>query len=572
MEQQSYCHHATNAKHLYNTLTECLSQRSSEIPDTEAYVFRQPPVEDAAGPERSAICFRELEERSTQLAAAFLELGFEPEDRVAAIGPFCTEWVLMDYALLKIKVKILRLAAEITTANSLQPILEKFKCKALILHPGHTENFLQAVEERSPGLLDKDAKGWPEMLKFVLSMTNETALNLKCIQELLAATPGQDTVERVNEIQISISPDDVATIFMSSGSTGFPKAIPCSHFSLINNAHHTVSPALGGLQAGVSRYFIDRLPHWIAAFPFLPVVCGATYVPVDPRFTCNVAGKHNDFLFRVMHEEKVTCAMALPYLMYDIVNGIQKSGYRLPDQLTNIMTGGERLPIDLVRAMATHVPHLATIYGTTEVGLALAVEVDPQKGDADILEGRPCRHFEFKVVDDQGRIVGRETPGELLIRGPYIFSNYLEDAEKSAVAFTKGGWFRTSDFATMSSEGKVKVLARKSEVISVATRKVFPAEIERILVEHPGVAKAAVVGVADERMYEVPCACVVPTGGEVLSEEALRDHFRQSVLNTESFSLVPRHVFFVDTFPEVNGKVNRRKIKEMAAELFGKRE
>ncbi len=569
METRSYFHQASQEPLLYATIPDFLEQRATEIPDSEAYVFRHPPLEDVPGPERSSICFRELEERSAHLAAAFLELGFEPGDRVAAMGPFCKEWVIMDYALLKIKVAAIRVSRELTTQSSLKAILEKHTCRSLILHPGHKESFAQSLEQGSPGFLKKDPKVCPDNVRFVVSMTGSTSLDLTCIHQMMASEVRGDTLERVRKIQASICPDDLATIYMSSGSTGAPKAIPCSHFSLVNNTFHTVAPALGGLQTGVSRYFIDRLPHWIATFPFTTVVCGISMVQVDPRYTCNAFGKYNDFLFRVMREENITCAMMMPYLMYDIVGGIEKSGMTLPDQLTHVMTGGERLPIDIVRSTLKYVPNIAMIYGTSEVGLAMVAEIDPRKRDEDILEGYVCRHFEFKVVNEQGETVERGTHGELLIRGPSAFSGYLDDPQRTSEAFAAGRWFRTSDYAAMSQAGKVKILARKSDVISYLTSKIFPQQYEKLLVEHENVAKAVVVGVPDERMYEIPCACVVTANGEDIPEEELHDYFRRLLLDTDSISLAPKYFFFVDAFPEVNGKINRRKIRQLAAQKFG---
>ena len=162
---------------------------------------------------------------------------------------------------------------------------------------------------------------------------------------------------------------------------------------------------------------------------------------------------------------------------------------------------------------------------------------------------------------------------QILVRGPMVFTEYLENQTASSVAFTSDGWYRTKDMGEMDENGRLKILGRKGDRIRRATETYYPADFESFIAKHCSVAEVIVVGVPDQRLYEEICACVVfkdrHKHDAKLAE--LESWFEmQCPLNADGLSWKPGHIVSFDKFPRTRtGKPDRLAIRRIAMEKLG---
>ena len=179
--------------------------------------------------------------------------------------------------------------------------------------------------------------------------------------------------------------------------------------------------------------------------------------------------------------------------------------------------------------------------------------------------GRVHPHVEVKIVDTEGRIVPRGTPGEFCTRGYSVMLGYWDDAERTAQAIDAAGWMHTGDLATMDADGYCNIVGRIKDMVIRGGENIYPREIEEFLYRHPKIQDVQVFGVPDERYGEELCAWIKLRAGETLTADEVRDFCRDQIAHYK----VPRYIRFVDEFPmTVTGKMQKFIMRErMTAEL-----
>ena len=172
--------------------------------------------------------------------------------------------------------------------------------------------------------------------------------------------------------------------------------------------------------------------------------------------------------------------------------------------------------------------------------------------------GRPALGVEVRIVDEGGVDVPRGEVGEIVYRGPTVMHGYHGKPEATAEAFA-GGWFHSGDLVREDEEGFIYVVDRLKDMLISGGENVYPAEVERALVDHPGVAEVAVVGVPHPRWVETPLAVVVAAPGVEVSEAELIEHCRERLAGYKK----PSAVVFVDDLPRnAAGKVLKRRLRD----------
>jgi fatty-acyl-CoA synthase len=166
-----------------------------------------------------------------------------------------------------------------------------------------------------------------------------------------------------------------------------------------------------------------------------------------------------------------------------------------------------------------------------------------------------------KVVDVRtGELHGPEAVGELAVKGPNVMAGYYRMPTETKRSFTEDGFFLTGDLAIVDERGYVTIVGRRNAMIIRGGYKIFPRELEDILRTHPAVDDACVVGVPNEILGELACACVIPVEGAIITGDELRDFLRDQVADYK----VPDLVRFFDTFPLTgSGKVKRRELTQV---------
>jgi fatty-acyl-CoA synthase len=237
---------------------------------------------------------------------------------------------------------------------------------------------------------------------------------------------------------------------------------------------------------------------------------------------------------------------------------------------TGIFAGGSASarPV-LYRARKALAPlRHVTAYGITEVGANVAMsDLDATDEQACETSGRACPGFELRVIDpDTGRDQPAGTPGELLVRSRYLMQGYYRKPEETRRAVDADGWFHTGDMAVLRADGHMRFVGRYKDMLKVGGENVDPVEVEGHLLRHSAVRQAAVVGVPDARLTEVPVAFVIVQDGAAVGTDDLIGACRGRIASFK----VPRHVFVVPELPTTpSGKIQKTRLREEARRLLG---
>jgi fatty-acyl-CoA synthase len=229
--------------------------------------------------------------------------------------------------------------------------------------------------------------------------------------------------------------------------------------------------------------------------------------------------------------------------------------------LRAVTTGSMAVPIALIEAFHARGVPVIQIYGSTETAPVAVYQRIPEAFDSVGCMGRVGLHTEVRVVDAGGADVGPSVAGEVLVRGEHVAAGYWNDPASTAKAFADG-WFRSGDIAEYDAEGRFWFKDRIKNVIVSGGENVYPAEVERVLHEMPGIRECQVIGRPDARWGMVPVAAVVADAG--LSREAVLAHFDGRLARFKH----PRDVVFLDELPRnAMGKV---RLDELARIVEGR--
>ncbi|HEX8831387.1 MAG TPA: AMP-binding protein [Longimicrobium sp.] len=194
-------------------------------------------------------------------------------------------------------------------------------------------------------------------------------------------------------------------------------------------------------------------------------------------------------------------------------------------------------------------------YGLTETGTLVSVTRpgDPASKQRTTV-GRPLDGTEVAILDVDGTVLPEESVGEIAVRGPGVMRGYYRQPGETAQVLTGDGFFTTGDLGMLDEEGFLHILGRRKEMIIRGGFNVYPREVEDRLHAHPAVLDVAVVGLPDEILGEVACACIVPVEGAIVTGGEIKDFCREVLADYK----VPDLVRFLDSFPMTgSGKVRR---------------
>jgi acyl-CoA synthetase (AMP-forming)/AMP-acid ligase II len=207
-------------------------------------------------------------------------------------------------------------------------------------------------------------------------------------------------------------------------------------------------------------------------------------------------------------------------------------------------------------------PTIISGYGLTEAGTANSTGPDDPPEAIATTVGHARPGFEIRLVDGAGNDVPAGQSGEVLLRGPSVMSHYLDDPDATAAALSSDGWLKTGDIGAFDDAGRLKIVGRAKDMFIVGGFNAYPAEIENMLLRHPSITAAGVIGIPDERLGEVGMAFVVLEPGTTATPEQIIAWSRDQMANYK----VPRVVEVIDALPlNATGKVIKDELRARAS-------
>ncbi|HWK44263.1 MAG TPA: long-chain fatty acid--CoA ligase [Stellaceae bacterium] len=492
----------------------------------------QAPERPALRFETRDISYAEMFERSRDLAATLKHrLGVECGDRVAHLGYNSPELILLIFACARLGAMLVPL------------------------------NWRLAAPEHAFIVANAGAKAWLFDAAFAETVTSVLpglpACRPVCIDGGVPGFPALAELEREAGWDDANTGSDYAApllIVYTSGTTGRPKGAVLSQDAMLWNAIN--STAMHDL---TSR---DRVLTTLPMFHVgglniqtLPALHAGATVILHRRFepaACLAA----------IEAERPTLAVLVPA---QITTLLVEPRWATTDfsSLRLIATGSSIVPRPLIEAIHARGVPVIPVYGSTETA-PIAIFLRPEDAQARIgSTGKPAPHCEIRIIDDTGADVADGRSGELLVRGRNVMTGYWQDPGATAEAL-RDGWFHTGDVGHRDAAGFIWIDDRKKDVIISGGENIYPAELEAVLAELPGIAESAVIGAPDARWSEVPVAIVVMTPSAAADAEAILAAFQGRLARFKH----PRRVVFADRLPRNSiGKVQKHELRARLHEL-----
>lgn len=473
------------------------------------------------------LTWSEVDDRARRLAGHLAGRGLQPGDRVMVIARNCIEWPEISFGLAK--AGLIAVPVNIRLApDEVAHVRDDCGARAVIVHADHLDRF-------TGELLDLAAS-------LVIGPEYESAL---------AATPSEQP-------EVDVTPDDVAVILYTSGTTGRAKGVMHTHRALLYQAADTnlVTEA-------------NRSDVMLATTPFF--TAGGMVRTVSWLYLGQTMVIHQRFDPQAVVDEiersGITFTTFIPTMLHRTLAILEDGPPRDMSSLRRISYGSAPVPPGLAqKAMDLLGCDLQQRYGLTECG-GQATILTPQD-HRDILAGRAsiatsCGRetpmCAIRVIDADGNDAGVGDVGEIVIVSPANSVGYWNQPEKTAEAFRPDG-LRSGDLGYLDADGYLHVTGRRTDLIISGGFNVYPAEIERVIAQHASVDMVAVVGVPDPEWGETPVAVVIPKS-HVSDEAALTDELVAVCRAELAGYKQPRRFVYWTKFPlGPAGKILKREI------------
>ncbi len=473
--------------------------------------------------------YRELDARVTRLAGALWERGLRTDDRVAVLGRNSHRYLELSIALARIGAWMV-------------PINHRLLVDQIAMRLRHSDAQAVVMDEAFLPMVDKLEPDLRQRLRHNVIVLGERGVGgADSYEDLIRGGAPEPPI-------VDLSPEHPLYLGYTSGTTGRSKAAIVSHRAIVAGfLYKTLDFGLCAEDVALNPgYFWHSAPR---DFALLQLYLGGTTI-VTPEFDAETC-------LRLIEEHRVTNGFFVPTMFRMILDLPNHRDYDV-SSMRVLMSGGAPLPTGLKDEVVERFGSaLHEFYAATETRIVTTVTAE-ELATRRRTVGRPVRDIQVRILDEDGEPVPVGEVGEIYLQSPTLFSGYYKDEEKTRAVF-RGNWFSLGDMGRLDDDGYLYIVDRKQDMVISGGENIYPSEVEDVLVQHPAVSDAAVIGVPDPRWGEALKAVVCLLPGSQASEEDLKQYCAERLADY----LKPRSVDFVEELPRnPTGKVLKRELRE----------
>lgn len=501
--------------------------------------------------------------RTSQLAGALRSLGIKKGDRVASFS-------LNNHRHLELYFGVPCMGAVLHTLN-------------IRLSPEHLVYIINHAEDRIL-FIDEDVYFLIEPIKDQLKTVDKyVILSQSGVMPATTLSPVflyDDLVKEFPEtydFPLDRDENEPCLICYTSATTGDPKGVVYSHRGLVLHSFAS-SVALGVQEKDCALHIVPMFHANAWGVPFASTMRGMKQV-LPGRQILDMGS-----LCRIMAEEKITLSCGVPTIWIMLHNYLENGGEHDFSSIRQLFSGGSAMPRHLIESFEKkYGVIIAQGYGATETSPLVTVSVPKsymesmsvdEKIDIRTTAGMPVAGLDVKLMNmetgKEARMDGKEM-GEVLVRGPWIASEYYKDPRQSAISF-RDGWFHTGDIGIMNKEGYISLVDRTKDLIKSAGEWISSIDLENAIMGFSKVMEAAVIALPDDKWLERPLACIVPKpdAAQTITKEEIQDYLKDKVAKW----WIPDEIVFLAEIPKTSvGKFNKKKLREtVIADILQRRE
>ncbi|OGR22613.1 MAG: hypothetical protein A2277_03805 [Desulfobacterales bacterium RIFOXYA12_FULL_46_15] len=479
--------------------------------------------------------YQELNEMADALAASLSGLGFRKGDRVAVYMKSSIEFVTAFYALQKLGVIV----------AWVNPLYRKSEARFILSNSGARGVFVFR-EWGGYDYLDaiSSIKDDLPALEHIIVAGEETGKDFLRFQDLVHPNP------EIEFIPPSLdSKTDLAMLIYTSGTTGNPKGAMITHYQAIRAGREYTR----GVDAMPEDIFIGVLPmshsYGCGATLIQPLLIRSTVVLMD-TFDSEEA-------FKLIEKEKVTLQFASPVHYILELNHPNRKNYDLSSLRAGLIAGQPAPEGLITRAEKEMGVYLTSFWGASEVGPGVGV-ICSYPSPLDIREkyiGKPVEGTKVRVADSVTREeVPDNTIGELTLSGWHVLKGYWNNPEETRKQIVDG-WLFTGDLVSKDENGYYRIYGRNKDLINRGGYKIYPCELESMIIEHPRIDQVCVVATPNPVLGENICVCVIPANGSTISLNEIRESLKGKIASNK----LPNELCIMKDFPKLSGGVKLKK-------------
>jgi fatty-acyl-CoA synthase len=534
----SYSHGASASPLLGETIGANLRRIAAAHPDAEVLV-------DV--PTGRRWTYAAFDAETDTLARGLIASGLAAGDRVGIWAPNCAEWVQLQYATAKAGVILVNINPAYRS-HEVGFALRQSGVRVLVsAERFKTSDYRAMIDEVRPDLIEL------EDVIFLGTPPWDALFDAGRI-----AAGGDPLTER----EASLSFDDPINIQYTSGTTGFPKGATLSHHNILNNALF--------IGEGCRYTADDRVAIPVPFYHCFGMVLGN--LACTTHGACIVIpapGFDPAETLRAVQQERCTSLYGVPTMFIAELALPDFGSYDLSTLRTGIMAGSP-CPVEVMKRVVSemHMTEVTICYGMTETSpVSTQTTADDDMDRRVSTVGRVHPHVEVKVIDpESGRVLPRNSPGELCTRGYSVMLGYWNEPAKTAEAIDAARWMHTGDLAVMDEGGYVNIVGRIKDMVIRGGENIYPREVEEFLYGHPAIEDVQVIGVPDVKYGEELCAWIRLRPGQELDADQVKEYCQGKIAHYK----IPRYVRFTPDFPmTVTGKVQKFKMRQTSITELG---